>query len=168
MPCLSWTPESLLEMVRCLRDSFSMWMEGHGNDVGKFYSFASWLFWIDVGNYTPKDPKCPTSMWLVIGPLKGIETCKEFRLSHMWSSCFHEIIWCLTAIALRISWIWRRPCSPNGSDVSIKEDVFILNKSWTLVPSTLPPLFEGVPSFLLPEIKASNSIQFDLVPLRQY
>ena len=30
VPCLSWTPESLLEMVRCLTEPFfSMWMEGH-------------------------------------------------------------------------------------------------------------------------------------------
>ena len=61
-----------------------------------------------------------------------------------------------------LSWVWIGPFSLNGSHVTIKHYVFILNKSWPLVPSTLPPLFEGVPSFLLPEIKASNSMQCEL------
>ena len=61
-----------------------------------------------------------------------------------------------------LSWGWIGPFSRNGSHVTIKHYVFILNKSWPLVPSTLPPLFEGVPSFLLPEIKASNSMQCEL------
>ena len=105
VPCLSWTPESLLEMVRCLRDSFFN-LDGWAWKwcwkkmmLGNFICLHHDFFWDAAGNCTPKHPRCAKSMFMAIGPLKVIETCTEFRQSHMWNSCFHEIKWCLTTIA---------------------------------------------------------------------